>query len=496
MFPGGINSYSLFLLTVLRSPLTLEGPNFQRPHIARALAGHVFKDPIPAGTPEAACMEAIICGDEQGALTQLEAGAAVNACDEVGLTLMHHAAQAGMFRLMCDLKRRGADINARSVTDESVLTYAILSNTRAQTVRNLLPAVIDFMIANHADIDARDSYQMTAVMHAARFGNVNLLDQLLQRGHAKLSLEDANGYNALCYAAVCGQPLTVNYLLQAGMDPRLIVPTRGCAPSGLAHEAFTLGHYPEEIKENLQHCINRLHIGEAIADAYEILGETPAGRDFTRAIDDVTTFRKVHLQATATGDIGRCLACLQILGEIMGFKEPPPDSPEYHLLASCYHNNVPALQQVLERNVPLDLQNSFGRTALTLSVIHQHHETAQILLNCRASTEIPDVMGLTPLMLASQKGDTRMVDLLLARHANPLATDWQGLTAYDYAMIYLHDDQASRDLQAPDETLKRSIIPHPVASRLLVAMQEWRHAETQVALQEKNRHVKHGRQLS
>lgn len=74
MFPGGIASYSLFLLTALRSPLTLEVPHFGRQNVAKALNDYVFNDPIPAGTPEAACMDAIIRGDEQGALTQLQIG--------------------------------------------------------------------------------------------------------------------------------------------------------------------------------------------------------------------------------------------------------------------------------------------------------------------------------------------------------------------------------------------------------------------------------------
>ena len=44
MFPGGIASYSLFLLTALRSPLTLEVPGFRRHNIAEACAGYVFND--------------------------------------------------------------------------------------------------------------------------------------------------------------------------------------------------------------------------------------------------------------------------------------------------------------------------------------------------------------------------------------------------------------------------------------------------------------------
>ncbi len=85
------------------------------------------------------------------------------------------------------------------------------------------------------------------------------------------------------------------------------------------------------------------------------------------------------------------------------------------------------------------IQANQGNTALHYLVKDGYYqETAKLLRhigneNAKAFLNTPNEQGVTPLMVAMQTGDQRMVDLLLYHGADPMACDKDGKDAFSYA---------------------------------------------------------------
>lgn len=93
------------------------------------------------------------------------------------------------------------------------------------------------LLANGADVNARDAYGATALMNAAHSGNLEMLETLLSAG-AEVDARDELGWTALlkaCFNADLnrGFPEIVARLIAAGADPNVKI-TYGIRPLMLA----------------------------------------------------------------------------------------------------------------------------------------------------------------------------------------------------------------------------------------------------------------------
>lgn len=480
-----IRSRSQYLLTALRAPLTLESNLMPREQIHLSCTEYVFLPPLPPESRDAACMNAILRGDEHEALTQLARGANPKACDEVGLTLMHYAAQAGMTVLMHDLKHRGADLNAKSIADESVLTFAIMNNASPILPKHNLYSAVRFLLKAHVELEARDAALMTPVIHAALNGNAKLVQQLKEAG-ANIGARDIHDYDALTYAALHGHHDTVKFLLASSIDPRRMIASRQATPYMMVSQLLGVSKDPKE-KRGLEDCARLLIRGEAIADAYQMCGLPLVKRDLSEVFQDVTAFRKAQQHAQKNGLVERSHACLDMTGALLGFEAPPASSMGYHMLASAYYNYAGTIVDMINRGADINIQNHIGRTPLALAAMSGHVETTKLLLEAHADTELTDALQMTPLMHAVITGQPDNVALLLAHHANPMAKDWQGMRALDYALLYQQDTNILAET---------GFTPSPIVRQIMGAMTEWEQAAKRVATTEKQAFIKQGHQLS
>ena len=94
--------------------------------------------------------------------------------------------------------------------------------------------------------------------------------------------------------------------------------------------------------------------------------------------------------------------------------------PEYTaLMTAVMTSNKPVVETLLTQHEDIEHQDASGRTALLLAVAKGYSEIAELLLNAGAA-DIDRAMeyGYTPLMIAVQNKDARMVQLLLKHKAN------------------------------------------------------------------------------
>jgi len=74
------------------------------------------------------------------------------------------------------------------------------------------------------------------------------------------------------------------------------------------------------------------------------------------------------------------------------------------------------------------------------AIINNQPEAASYLLEqMRANPNVPDVLGMTPLMYACLFGREGAVPMLLTRGADPLMKNWQGRSARQLIATFMGD---------------------------------------------------------
>ncbi len=161
--------------------------------------------------------------------TLLDAGANADAALLTGETVLMRAAHSGDLEVVESLLEHGADINASEpVRLQTALMWA-LGEGHTNVARKL--------IEHGADIQAKTSLNFTPLMFAARAGNVEatqllldagaevnaiaikMRDQTYLRGKPGEHVNDKNGMGALHVATVRGHADVVRLLLENGADP-------------------------------------------------------------------------------------------------------------------------------------------------------------------------------------------------------------------------------------------------------------------------------------
>ena len=175
----------------------------------------------------------------------LEAGAAVDAANDYGVTPLALACLNRSPRMVALLLKAGADPNAAQNKGETVLMTAARTghpgvvrrllaagaapNTSAGAARQTAlmwaaagghTAVVGALLDAGADLDARTADGFTALLFAARHGSVDAALLLLGRG-ADVNELTGDGHSALAIAAASGRAEVALTLLERGAHPDL-----------------------------------------------------------------------------------------------------------------------------------------------------------------------------------------------------------------------------------------------------------------------------------
>jgi uncharacterized protein len=152
---------------------------------------------------------AIQNNDRTTALALIRDGADVNAAQGDGTTPLHWAVYRLDGDLVDMLLERGADPNAVNRYGATPLGEAV----KAADVR-----MIDRLLSAGADVEARNQDDQTALMLAARTGELEVARMLLQHGADPDAREAWRGQTALMWAADSRHADVVRLLIEAGAD--------------------------------------------------------------------------------------------------------------------------------------------------------------------------------------------------------------------------------------------------------------------------------------
>lgn len=99
----------------------------------------------------------------------------------------------------------------------------------------------------------------------------------------------------------------------------------------------------------------------------------------------------------------------------------PPASPAALLRTAAYHNDLTAVEKLIDEGVDLNVWDKWGRTALSLAAGQGNFEVVELLLRRGAWVNPHEDYDTyqTPLYAAAESGHLDIVNLLISEGANP-----------------------------------------------------------------------------
>ncbi len=159
--------------------------------------------------PPPSLTAAIRAGDRAVALQLLRKGADVNAAGNDGTTALHWAVYKVDVELTKALLDKRANPNVAN---------AFGSTPLAEAVKVANPELVTLLLKAGANVDAANDDGQTALMLAARTDSVKIAELLVARGAKVDAREQWRGQSALIWAAAEGKPDMVAFLVGRGAD--------------------------------------------------------------------------------------------------------------------------------------------------------------------------------------------------------------------------------------------------------------------------------------
>jgi ankyrin repeat protein len=445
----------------------------------------------PAG---AGLVDVIKSGDRATALAMLQKGADVNEPEANGTTPLHYAVYNEDADLVERLIKAGAKVSV-------VNDFGSTPMAEAAAVGNA--AIIKMLLKAGADVNSRNREGQTALMAVARTGSVDAARLLLEAGADVNSTEQWGGQSALMWAAAQEQPAMVKFLIEHGADVdargavrdwqrRITAETR---PKDMDRGGYTALLYAA--REGCVECARHLVEGGASINLPDPNRETPlvlalinmrfdtafylisAGADVDKwdlygrtplfAAVDMSTLPRGGRPDIPSSDETSALQVIKLLldkgaNPNIQLKLRPPfravilDRGSDNailtigatplLRASKAGDNPDAIQLLLDHGALVDLPNVLGITPLLTAAGMGHSDNAsrgkfntdedglkaiQILLKAGADINARNADGQTALHSAAQKGWNKVIKFLVENGVPLEATDAGGKTALDFA---------------------------------------------------------------
>jgi len=362
-------------------------------------------------------MTAVKAGDRAVAIRLIEQHADVNAADPDGTTPLHWAIARHDLELADRLLRAGADAKARNAYGATPMSEAAVFGD-AGFLRRLLDA--------GADVESANADGQTALMLVARTGRTDAARLLLERGADVNAKERWREQTALMWAAAENQAEMVTRLIARGamVDARSHVNEWGrqvtAEPRALHRPSGGLTPMLFAAREGCLGCARALLSAGADINLGDPDGISPLLVAITNAHFDLAAFLIDRgANANQWDWFGRTplYAAVDMNTIPHGGRADGPSPDETtslqiieRLLAKGANPNaqlklLPPYRNVIDDRV-LDASLTIGATPLLRAAKAFDAPVIRMLLDHGANVSLPNVRGMTPLMVAAGMGST------------------------------------------------------------------------------------------
>ncbi len=270
------------------------------------------------------------------------------------------AASEGDPYLMLYLLQNGMDVNARDAMGQTALMKVMANPDRAS---------LSILLKNGADTNLKDNKGQTALMLFKCPEEDETLYELLLAETTDINAVDDNGNTALMYGAKQGYTMFVNDLLQQKASVN-IQNNQGETALMLAAK----GGYKETLDVLLKAGANA-HLKDNTGKTAQDYVTT--GKEDAAWVSDYVSAEK-FLQASLSG-------------------------------------NIDVVKELLEKGLPVNIQDKDGKTALMNAAVRGHREIIGILLENGADVNLKDKYGHTVLSKAMERGRQDLIDILFKK---------------------------------------------------------------------------------
>jgi uncharacterized protein len=334
-----------------------------------------------------------------------------------------------------DLIAQGADVNAKDDTQQSA--YLVATSEGFLDLLNLT-------LAHGADVASKDSFNGTGLIRAGERGHTGVVGRLIR---ADVEVDHVNrlGWTALHEAIILGKgtPVyddTVRVLVAGRADVRLpsrrdgVTPLDHARSRGYARQVATLD---KALRQDVAGPIDtreanrRLLAAAAAGDADAVALALRAGAD-QETTDDR---RRTPLLVAATNDHVDVARVLVALGANPNALDAQHDTP---WLVTGVTGSVPMLEALLPAHPDLAIRNRFGGLSVIPASERGHVEYVRRVVQTGIDVNHVNDLGWTALLEAVILGDggpghQEIVRILMAAGADRSIADHNGVTALRHA---------------------------------------------------------------
>lgn len=309
-----------------------------------------------------------------------------------GRTALHLLAWFGLNLLLEQLiyTRRSEYATSCSLEDGTGSTPLNLAVARGHT------KVVELLVKEGANINARNAYHGDALQVAACNGHEDIVKLLLSKG-AVVNAKSGNFGNALQAAAFRGHQQVVKLLLHEGAE----VNTQGGQYMNALQAASFKGH--KQIVELLFD--NGAEVNPQGDDSNVLQSAVQEGHDqIVELLLD---------KGAKVGAQGGCYGNALQTASYKGFTQIVK-----LLLKAAYIGHENIVELLLENGADINMESGLFGSALQGASYGGHEQIAELLLNANADVNVQSGDYGSALQVAAYNGHTRIVKLLLSRGAN------------------------------------------------------------------------------
>lgn len=302
--------------------------------------------------------------------------------------------------------KRGADVNMRSARGNITPLLAAADGGHKN--------IVEILIANGSEVNAKDEEGETAMMHAVRKGHKETFEMLIAKG-ADVNLKNNKEFTAMMLAAAAGHKDFVETLIAKGGD----VNAEGA-------EGVTAL------------MVAKLNKHEDIAKMLEAAGARK--EDYSKMQSKISSEvdKKMLLDESYNGHITEVKWVLERGVDVntrdKNAKECTP------MMLAALKGHVDIVKMLIAKGADMEARNETGLTALMYAASNGHKDVVETLISNKADVDAKDNGRATALMYAAGKGYTDIVHLLIENGGDVNARDAMGGTAIAWALHYGHSD--------------------------------------------------------
>jgi ankyrin repeat protein len=381
----------------------------------------------------AAFIAAIRAGDVAAMARAVEGGASVTAgLDEYGATALHLAARNGKLTVMQWLVAQGADIHTKDGHGDTAL-HAAVHNGQLTTMQWLVGQGADinakdsygdntltamqWLVAQGADIHTKDGHGRTALHLAAYNGQLTAMQWLVAQG-ADIHTKDGDGDNTLYYAACDGQLAAMQWLVAQGVD----IHTKDVSGTTALHAAAYGGHVAvvSWLVEQGMPLATQSGDGHTALDVARQTGQKAVVQWLTKAeakaADTVKSLLAAFVDAIRAGDVAAMARAVEGGASVTaGLDEH--GSTALHT-AAC-DGQLAAMQWLVAQGADIHTKDAYGATTLHAAALNGQLAAMQWLVVLGVDINAKDRIGTgsTALDVARQYGQKAVAQWLMKAEA-------------------------------------------------------------------------------